>query len=494
MSGSYKNGTIGKLLPFVILVYLAALSLGIILGNEKIKVFSYLIALLLPLTYLLLFKLQWATFLIVLSIPLSFKFMLMGMAISFPAEILAGLVAIFFLVFRLFSTEKLSMKFIRHPLTILVILDLAWLAMASLFSEVPLISMKRVIVRTVYVIVFFFLFSLIFRDFKNITRIWLLYAIGLIIPILSTLYNHSQYEFIKTVSHIVTHPFYNDHTQYATCIAYVLPVLGLVIATPGYFGLKLSHRLSLLPVAALLLAGLVFSWSRAAWLSILAALIFTLLVVFFRFRLWHFMLITILAGAVIYQYRTDIYQRIEKVDAMSRSEDLEEHMESVVNIRTDPSNLERINRWNCAIRMFLDRPLTGFGPGTYQFVYGKYQITSEMTRISTNHGDRGNSHSEYLTYLSETGAIGFLIFNVLILYTMYTGLRIYRSKGSRRFRWLALALLMGFVTYFVHGLFNSFLDTDKASVLVYGSICALVVMDIRAREGEIPEDNLKSMN
>jgi O-antigen ligase len=166
---------------------------------------------------------------------------------------------------------------------------------------------------------------------------------------------------------------------------------------PERFGISKRYRLVLIGLAGILTAGEIFSWSRAAWLSIIVAWIFTLLVVLLRFRLWHFMLITLFAGAVIYNYRVELYQRIEKVDAVSRARDVEEHLESVVNIQTDASNLERINRWSCAIRMFKDRPLIGFGPGTYQFVYGQYQITPEMTRISTNHGDKGNAHSEYLT-------------------------------------------------------------------------------------------------
>ena len=34
------------------------------------------------------------------------------------------------------------------------------------------------------------------------------------------------------------------------------------------------------------------------------------------------------------------------------------------NVSTDASNLERINRWNCAIRMYAERPFLGHGPGT----------------------------------------------------------------------------------------------------------------------------------
>jgi O-antigen ligase len=135
--------------------------------------------------------------------------------------------------------------------------------------------------------------------------------------------------------------------------------------------------------------------------------------------------------------------------------------------------------------MFKDRPLTGFGPGTYQFIYGKYQLTPEMTGISTRHGEKGNAHSEYLTYLSETGLPGFVIFNLMILAAFSTAIRIFRKSSRKEVRWLSIAIMMGFVAYFFHGLFNSFLETDKAAVLVYGSFAALVAMEVHHGDEKI---------
>jgi len=51
-------------------------------------------------------------------------------------------------------------------------------------------------------------------------------------------------------------------------------------------------------------------------------------------------------------------------------------------------------------------PVFGFGPGTYQFEYGPYQHSTEKTLISTNFGDRGNAHSEYIGPLAEEGLPG----------------------------------------------------------------------------------------
>jgi len=466
-------------------IFIGLIVVSLVLKNNELQVLAYLLALSLPLIYLLLFKLHILVFITVLAIPLSVKLTLNGgIVVSFPAEILAGMIAVFYIVYRLLSPARLNGKIFSHPLTILILLDISWLILSTLFSEMPVISLKRTVVRIAFMVVFFFVFSVLFTDFKNIARVWFLYGLGLLIPVFSTLFNHSHYGFSKAVSFLMTKPFYNDHTQYATCIAYILPVLGVMIAMPEKFGVRRNVRILILLLSGVLVAGELFSFSRAALLSIIIAILVAGFVVFLRFRLVHFLLLAILAGGVIYHYRTEIHQYVEKVDSVSRSTDTEEHMKSVMNIQTDASNLERINRWQCALRMFRDRPLTGFGPGTYQFIYGKYQVSPEMTRISTNHGDRGNAHSEYLTYLSETGLPGFIIFNLLLLVAISTAIRIYRVSHRKEVRWIAIAILMGFVTYFFHGLFNSFIDTDKASVLVYGSFAALVALDIYHRDPE----------
>ena len=128
--------------------------------------------------------------------------------------------------------------------------------------------------------------------------------------------------------------------------------------------------------------------------------------------------------------------------------------------------------------MFNDRPVTGFGPGTYMFVYGRYQVTTEMTRISTNHGEKGNAHSEYLMYLSETGLPGLIIFLLLIYIAAAKAIRIFRSSEDKAVKWLVLAILIGFISYIFHGNFNSFIDTDKASVLFYGALATIAAIDI----------------
>ena len=58
-----------------------------------------------------------------------------------------------------------------------------------------------------------------------------------------------------------------------------------------------------------------------------------------------------------------------------------EHMTSITNISTDDSNVERLNRWACAFAMFDERPIVGWGPGTYKFIYSGYQKSYNLLKI-----------------------------------------------------------------------------------------------------------------
>jgi len=132
--------------------------------------------------------------------------------------------------------------------------------------------------------------------------------------------------------------------------------------------------------------------------------------------------------------------------------------------------------------MWKDKPVFGFGPGTYQFEYAPYQRSYEKTRISTDFGTRGNAHSEYLGPLSESGVLGLLSILLVIGSTVFTGIRVYRRSGRVSIRIFSLAVLTGLISYYLHGILNNFLDTDKISVLFWGYTAMLVAMDVYHRK------------
>jgi O-antigen ligase len=89
----------------------------------------------------------------------------------------------------------------------------------------------------------------------------------------------------------------------------------------------------------------------------------------------------------------------------------------------------------------------------------------------------GNAHSEYLGPLSEMGLPGMLIVFLLMIYVIYTGLKVFK-KGNREVKFLSMMVTLGLITYFTHGILNNFLDTDKLSVPFWGFIAIIVALDI----------------
>ena len=102
-----------------------------------------------------------------------------------------------------------------------------------------------------------------------------------------------------------------------------------------------------------------------------------------------------------------------------------------------------------------------------------------MTRISTHEGNKGNAHSEFFNALSEQGLIGGLINVVMMIYMIFLGMKTYYLKNDSKSKKLILAALLGLVTFYVHGLFNTFSDIAEMALLIYGSMSIIIFSAIR---------------
>jgi O-antigen ligase len=128
--------------------------------------------------------------------------------------------------------------------------------------------------------------------------------------------------------------------------------------------------------------------------------------------------------------------------------------------------------------MFHERPVVGWGPGTYQFEYSPFQQAKEKTIISTDLGDMGNAHSEYIGPLAESGVLGLVSVLFILVTVIYTGLNVYKKAPDKQTRLLALSATLALITYFVHGTMNNFLNTDKASVPFWGLVAIIAALDL----------------
>lgn len=395
-----------------------------------------------------------------------------GVGVSLPTEpMMFGVLVIFFL--KLMYDLKYDMKILRHPVSIAILFQLLWMLITSITSDEPLVSFKYLLSRLWFIVPFYFVAILLFKKYKNIKIFSWVYVIPLIMVIIYTTYQHALRGFDEESGHWVMDPFYNDHTAYGAILALFIPVFVGFTFNRRY---TVPIRFTSLGVLLILVAALYLSYSRAAWISLAGATGVYLLVLFrIKFKWIFISVVGVLTFFFTFQH--EILDQLEK-NKQDSSANFIEHIQSMSNISSDASNLERINRWQSAIRLFEERPFFGWGPGTYQFVYGPYQRSKEKTIISTNAGDMGNAHSEYIGPLAEMGVIGSLSVIFILIYVVITGLKVYKKAKSREVRMISITSLLGLITYYLHGLMNNFLDTDKASVPFWGFIAILVTLDL----------------
>jgi len=461
-----------------IICFLIAMGLVVANGYAIIREFPaiQLITITVVGLYLVFFHADWTMYLIAFTTPLSVIISSkdIHLGLSLPSEALMILLTMIFFA-RILYDLRIDRTFLKHPVSIAIIVYLCWMLITCMTSVRPIISIKFFISKMWFITsCYWFFMQLVKDDLKNAVLYFNCYAIGLAIIVLITTYKHALSSFDEHYAHYVMKPFYNDHTAYGAALAFMLPI------TVGFFFLpenKSYHKIFYSIISLVLLMGFYLSFSRAAWLSLVVA-IGVLIILKLRIKLSWIIGSGLVIGLLLFFYSDDILYKMSRNNQDS-SGNFVEHIQSMSNISTDASNMERINRWTAAFGMIREKPIFGWGPGTYQFEYAPFQHGYYRTIISTDFGDGGNAHSEYIGPCAETGVPGMLtVFAIVLVFLIY-GIRIYIHSDDKTVKIISLCLTLALISYFIHGFLNNFLDTDKLSVLVWAALAVITVCDVK---------------
>ena len=428
--------------------------------------------------YILLFHADVAMYLIAITTPfsviISSKDIHLGL--SLPSEgLMIALTMIFFV--RILYDLRINRAFLKHPISIALLIYLGWMLITCLTSVRPVISLKFFASKLWFITsCYWFFMQLLEDDLKNAVRYFNCYAIGLTIIVLITTYQHALSGFDEHYAHFVMSPFYNDHTAYGAALAFMIPI------TAGFFFLpdnKLPHKIFYVVITLILLMAFYLSFSRAAWISLVVA-VGVLIIIKLRIKLSWILGGGVVLGLLLFFYADDILYKMSR-NSQDSSGDFVEHIQSMSNISTDASNMERINRWTAAFSMIQKKPVFGWGPGTYQFEYAPFQQGYYRTIISTDFGDGGNAHSEYIGPCAETGFPGMLTVIAIVIVFLIFGIRNYIHSENKTMRIISLCVTLALISYYTHGFLNNFLDTDKLSVLVWAAMAVITVCNIKLK-------------
>jgi O-antigen ligase len=192
---------------------------------------------------------------------------------------------------------------------------------------------------------------------------------------------------------------------------------------------KIISALGFCFIAAILLAGLVASLSRGAWVGALVGALGMALALGRRARGWVVAAVGLgalalggvgLLPAFLAQRLSSFTRYLTLFDA------------AAVTVTSENfAIVERMAQMQAGWRMFLAHPLTGVGPGNYTPAYPAFAI-------GTWYASRGHAHNYYIHMAAETGIVGTLAYLALLAGVAYQAVVTLRSVDSTFWRSVAI--------------------------------------------------------
>lgn len=147
---------------------------------------------------------------IVFATPLSINMEqldLGGIGVAIPTEPLMVCLTLLFLLKLGLERGVLDARVWRHPITVVIIAQLVWMAFCIIPSSLPMVSVKYLAARLWFVCTMYFMATRLFERPANMQRFAWLYMAGLSIVIGYTLIRHAGFHFEHDPAHWVMEPF-----------------------------------------------------------------------------------------------------------------------------------------------------------------------------------------------------------------------------------------------------------------------------------------------
>lgn len=229
--------------------------------------------------------------------------------------------------------------------------------------------------------------------------------------------------------------------------AFLLMVLGaaasMVIWTKNTW-----HKVMYAVLFALLMLCLILTYSRGAWMSVCALVVFFGLV--WDKRLW---LLLLFVPVILLFYHGGVTDRLLSIFTHSEA---------------DTSVSMRIDMWTAALAMAGDHPILGIGWGAFKYVYPVYNELIQEAGIVIFH-----AHNMFLNVLAETGMVG-SFFGLWFFYgnAWYAGKFLRHVKNNTFDRVIAMTILAAIVSITFSGVTDYDLFSTQISLTLW-FLCAL---------------------
>lgn len=431
------------------------------------------------LVYLTIVDFRKVFYLLIATIPLSTEIVLPnGFGTDLPSEpLIVGLMLVF-LVYMAQPGKRLDIRFLLHPITLLLVAHVGWIYLTTFTSSLWVVSLKFALAKTWYVVVFYFMAGWLLTTEKDIRLLFWTFFYPLLFTVLVVFTRHGLDGFTFQSIHKVLHPFYRNHVNYAVSLALFAPLMWLGLSWMAPHSRK---RKIMIGIAAFMLLAVYLSFTRAAYVALLVAAGGYFVV---RWRLTRLAIASALIASVItfgfFAYRNTYLLYAPDYDRTIAHQSFDNLIEATYKME-DISTMERLYRWIAGVYMSKEYPLVGFGPGNFLNFYKSYTVNSFQTYVSNN-PEQSGIHSYYLMTLVDQGIIGLLLFLALSFYTLIRGEQIYHSISDPPRKRIVMMALLCLIVIHTFLIINDLIEVDKVGSFFFIYTALLVNADIRWRQ------------
>lgn len=400
-----------------------------------------------------------------------------GFGTDLPAEPLMLILTMVALIYIIKNITRETTGFVRHPITLMLILHVFWIVFASIFSTHGFISAKFSIAKVWYVLPFFFLPPLLLDNEKQYYKLFSFLTVGLLISVAYVMLRHASMGFSFDSINKAVRPIYRNHVSYGVLLVEVLP-----------FYVYIMYRTRKWPL--LKMAGLIFillaiylTYTRAAHISVFLGLGAYFVIKYNLAKPAIAVGLALILSLSIYLSVGNNYLNIAPDYNKAVEHKKFDNLVEATYKMEDISTVERFYRWIAGVNMVRAKPLIGFGPGTFYSEYKPYTVTSYKTYVSDN-PDQSGVHNYYLMTAAEQGLPGMLIFLGLCLISIVYGERLYHSLSERNEKMLIMATTVCFVLILAVLLINDLLEAVKIGPFFFLCLSILVYYDQKLKQAK----------
>jgi len=408
-----------------------------------------------------------------------------GFSTDLPTEPLMIVLMGVFLLYVIRNGKTLSTKFLRHPISLLLLLHIGWTLICTITSPSFFISLKFFLAKLWYVITFYFLGGYLLRTAKDVKQLiwWVLIPLVTVIGII--LIRHGMVGFSFKEVNFVLAPFYSNHVAYACIITIFMPFVWFARQWYPKRSLKWWFLLGCIPF---MLVAIQYSFTRAAYVGILLAIGAYFVIRFRQMKLVLAIASIVLIAGVAHVVTDNKYLDYAPDFEKTITHDSFDNLLDATAKGEDISTMERVYRWVAGFRMISERPVFGFGPGNFYFFYRPYTVTSFKTYVSHN-PEHSGIHSYYLLAFVEQGYFGGLLFLAFSFLILIKGENIYHQSVSEERKRIVMMAMLCIIIIDALLLINDLIETDKVGPFYFISIVILVNADL-ANQREVKVETL----